>query len=87
MASRVELAPVPAMTGTRLRVSSTTTLMTRMCSSWVRVGDSPVVPTGTRPSMPAAICSPTSRRKASSSSAPPRNGVTSAVITPVNMAA
>jgi len=52
MASRVELAPVPAITGTRLRVSSTTILIMRMCSSTETVGDSPVVPTGTNPSIP-----------------------------------
>ena len=67
--------------------ASTTSWMTRRCSSLVRVGDSPVVPTGTSPSTPPAICSSTRRRSASSSSASPRNGVTSAVMTPVNMAA
>ncbi len=84
--SRVEFEPVPATTGTRFFAAWTTISMIRMCSSTVTVGDSPVVPTGTSPSMPAAICSSTSLRSASSSTASPRNGVTSAVMTPVNIA-
>ena len=56
------------MTGTRFAAASITTSMTWMCSSMVSVGDSPVVPTGTSPSTPAAICSSTRRRRASSSS-------------------
>src|SRR4051812_25503696 len=74
------------MTGTRFAAASITTSMTRMCSSWVKVGDSPVVPTGTSPSTPAAICSSTRRRSASSSRRSRRNGVTSAVMTPSNIA-
>ena len=35
--------------------------MQRSRSCWVSVGDSPVVPTGTRPSMPDAICHATRR--------------------------
>ena len=52
MASDVELEPVPAMTGMRLRAASMTISTTRLCSSWLRVGDSPVVPHGIRPSVP-----------------------------------
>ena len=44
--------------------------MSRSRSVSVRVGDSPVVPHGTRPSMPARICQRTSRRKAASSRVP-----------------
>ena len=59
------------MTGTRFAAASITTSMTWMCSCMVSVGDSPVVPTGTSPSTPAAICSSTRRRSASSSSRSP----------------
>jgi hypothetical protein len=55
MASAVELEPVPAITGTRLRAVSTTISTTRRCSSWLSVGDSPVVPQGIRPSVPCVI--------------------------------
>src|SRR5262249_3014387 len=56
---------------------------TCMCSSCDSVGLSPVVPTGTRPLVPSAICQATSARKAFSSSAPSLlNGVTSAVNDP-----
>jgi len=61
-ASRVLFEPVPAMTGTS-STESTTASTTSTCSSWVSVADSPVEPTGTRPSTPAA-----SRRWASSRS-------------------
>ena len=54
MASEVEFEPVPAMTGTRPRAASMTSSTTRLCSSWLRVGDSPVVPQGTMPSVPLA---------------------------------
>ena len=40
-----------------------TARMTSMCSSWSSVGDSPVVPTGTRPSMPPLIWYSTSFRE------------------------
>jgi len=53
--ARVSLDPVPAMTGTRLPRSAATATaisMQRSRSSWLSVGDSPVVPTGTRPSIP-----------------------------------
>ena len=49
MASAVELAPAPAMTGTRLAATSTTRRMTATCSLTLSVADSPVVPTATRP--------------------------------------
>src|SRR5665647_1864595 len=55
---------------------------TRLCSSWLTVGLSPVVPTGTRPWVPSAICQLTRARKAASSSEPFLNGVTKAVNEP-----
>ncbi len=54
MASAVELAPVPAITGTRPRACSTAVLISRQCSSKSTVGDSPVVPTITMPDVPLA---------------------------------
>ena len=62
----------------------TTTSTTRRCSACESVAASPVEPHGTRPSTPAAICSSTRSRSARSSTAPSRNGVTSAVKTPSN---
>src|SRR5262245_1428381 len=53
-----------------------------LCSSCDRVGLSPVVPTGTSPLVPSAICQSTMSRKALSSSEPFLNGVTSAVKEP-----
>jgi len=41
-----------------------------LCSSWLTVGLSPVVPTGTSPCVPSVICQLTSERKAASSSEP-----------------
>src|SRR3984885_7138721 len=82
MASRVELEPAPAITGTRPAASSMHHSTTRLCSSWVTVGLSPVVPTGTRPWVPSVICQLTSPRKAASSSEPFLNGVTKAVNDP-----
>src|SRR5213083_2447940 len=73
------------MTGTRPFVSLITNRITSMCSSWLNVGDSPVVPTGTRPSIPAAICCSTSQDSFFSSTFPLRKGVTSAVYAPVNI--
>jgi hypothetical protein len=52
MASRVELDPAPAITGTLPRAAATTARTTSACSSWDNVGDSPVVPAGDIPSMP-----------------------------------
>src|SRR5262249_12563907 len=57
---------------------------TRLCSSWLSVGLSPVVPTGTRPWVPSEICQFTSERNAASSSEPFLNGVTRAVKDPRN---
>ena len=62
IASAVEFEPVPAMTGMRPRAVSITISTTRLCSSWVRVGDSPVVPQGTSPSVPFATWNSTSSR-------------------------
>src|SRR5207253_4073682 len=78
----VEFEPAPAITGTRRFACSTHHSTTRRCSSWLRVGLSPVVPTGTSPRVPSAICQSTSWRKAFSSSDPFLNGVTSAVKEP-----
>ena len=44
MHSWVEFEPVPAITGTRRLAASMQSSVTRMCSSWLSVGDSPVVP-------------------------------------------
>src|SRR5438128_2024701 len=55
---------------------------TRLCSSWDSVGLSPVVPTGTRPLVPSAICQSTRARNAVSSTESCLNGVTSAVNDP-----
>src|ERR1700674_4181795 len=82
MASLVELEPAPAITGTRPAASSMHHSTMRLCSSWLPVGLSPVVPTGTRPFVPSAICQLTSPRNAASSSEPFLNGVTKAVNDP-----
>ncbi len=84
-ASAVLFEPVPAMTGTLFRTASTVISITRSCSSWERVVDSPVVPQGAIPSVPAAICSSISFRNASSSTFPFLNGVTIATIAPPNI--
>src|SRR5690349_7255102 len=86
IASAVLLEPAPAMTGTRPFASSTQTSTTLLCSAWLSVGLSPVVPTGTRPCVPSAICQLTRSRKAFSSNVPSRNGVTKAVNEPLNLA-
>ena len=70
IASSVALEPVPAMTGTRPAATSTVISITRLCSSGVTVGLSPVVPTGTRPWLPSLICQFTILRNASSSTRP-----------------
>ena len=74
---------VPAITGTRPLASSTQSSITRLCSSWLRVGDSPVVPQGTRPWVPSAICQFTSLRNAASSTLPSLKGVITAVMEPL----
>src|SRR6266850_680538 len=84
MPSLVELEPAPAITGTRPLASSMHHSTTRLCSSWLTVGLSPVVPTGTRPWVPSAICQLTRERKDASSSEPFLNGVTKAVNDPRN---
>src|SRR5271169_2502644 len=84
--SAVLYPPAPASTGTRPFASSTVISTTRKCSSCVSVGLSPVVPHGTRKSIPASIWRLISARSVDSSSEPSRqNGVTSAVPVPVNM--
>src|SRR6266849_2346016 len=84
--SAVLYPPAPARTGTLPLASSTLICTTRRCSSCVSVGLSPVVPQGTRKSMPASICRLIKVRSVASSNDPsPRKGVTSAVPVPVNI--
>ena len=78
IASSVEFEPVPATTGTRPLVTSTHISVTRWCSGWLSVGDSPVVPQGTRPCVPSEICHSTKSPNARSSTSPPSKGVISA---------
>src|SRR5689334_9856929 len=73
------------MTGTRFFAASTQSSTTRLCSAWLKVGDSPVVPTGTRPCVPCPTCQSTKSWKPLSSTVPPRNGVIRATIDPWNM--
>jgi hypothetical protein len=56
IASVVELPPVPAIIGMRPCECSTATRISSLCSSKSTVGDSPVVPTTTMPSVPSATC-------------------------------
>ena len=85
MASAVQFEPVPAITGTRPAVASMQTSTMRRCSAWFSVGDSPVVPHGTRASVPWLICQSISARNAYSSNAPSLNGVIKATIEPLNI--
>src|SRR5215210_5096864 len=85
MALAVLFDPVPATTETRPLVMRTTVSMTSRSSSSLRVGDSPVVPQGTRPCMPWAIWNSTRPSKASTSTSPFLNGVTRAVNAPLNI--
>src|SRR5271168_3342899 len=85
IASLVEFEPVPAITGTRLPVASTHKRMTRSCSSWDSVADSPVEPLGTSPFEPCLICQSTKRWNAASSILPFAKGVMRAVMDPENM--
>src|ERR1019366_3077685 len=79
-ASRVLFEVAPAMMGTRAAAVSIVKSMTRSHSSWDRVGVSPVVPHGTRKSMPDSTCQRTSPRNATSSRLPSSlKGVTKAV--------
>jgi hypothetical protein len=59
--SRVLFDPVPGTTLIRPRARSATVAMTRSCSSWSKVGDSPVVPTGETASVSCSTCQSTSR--------------------------
>src|SRR3954471_23727034 len=86
IASSVELEPVPAMTGTPEPLAAAMQMsITRLCWIMESVGDSPVVPQGTRPSVPSLICQATNFSKPFSSTAPFLNGVMSATSDPVNM--
>ena len=82
MVSLVELEPVPAITGippsTVFMVISTTFI----CSSWLRVADSPVVPHGTMQWVPESMCHWISALKPSSSNSPSLKGVIMATIAP-----
>src|SRR5436189_5891096 len=84
MASAVLFEPVPAITGTLPPAPSTQISTTRLCSAGERVGDSPVVPTGTRPFVPSLICQATNFRKADSSTFPSFMGVIKAGNEPLN---
>ncbi len=87
IASSVEFEPVPAITGTPLPLAAAMQMsITRLCSSMESVGDSPVVPHGTSPSVPSLICQATNFSKPFSSTDPFLNGVISATSDPVNMA-
>src|SRR5262245_26701424 len=87
IASSVEFEPVPAITGTPLPLAVAIQMsMTRLCSSVESVGDSPVVPQGTRPSVPSLICQATNFSNPFSSTDPFLNGVIRATSDPVNMA-
>jgi hypothetical protein len=79
------LDPVPAITGTWPLATSTQSSVTRMCSAWDRVGDSPVVPQGTTASVPWSICHCTNFWNADSSTRPFSNGVMRAVMDPLNI--
>src|SRR5262245_14975650 len=71
--------------GTCPPTSATRSSTMRTRSASVKVGLSPVVPTGTRKWMPASTCRRPSRRTAASSRLPVLvNGVTRAVPQPVN---
>src|SRR5215475_3356876 len=86
IASAVELEPVPAITGTPEPLAAAMQMsITRLCSSIESVGDSPVVPQGTRPSVPSLICQATNFSNPFSSTAPFLNGVISATSDPLNM--
>src|SRR6185503_14270165 len=86
--SAVELPPVPAMIGMRPRACCTPIRISSLCSSKSTVGDSPVVPTTTMPSVPSATCQSISLRKRGRSSPPSFSmGVTIATRLPVIMGA
>jgi len=84
--SAVLFDPAPARTGTRPAADSTTNSTTRSCSGWLKVGDSPVVPHGTRASVPSVTWNSTRSFSFASSTSPSLNGVTSATMQPVNIA-
>ena len=78
-------SPVPGITRALPAAVSTTSAMTRSCSSCESVGDSPVVPTGLIVGVPAPMCHSTRASRAASSTAPSRNGVTRATVQPANI--
>ena len=83
-ASLVLFEPAPAITGTRPRTCWTTSPMTWCCSSCEKVALSPVVPHGTMPWVPSAMCQSTIFFKAAKSTLSSANGVTMATMLPLN---
>src|SRR5262249_4496403 len=82
----VEFVPVPAITGTPVPLAVLMQIsMTRLRSSLESVGDSPVVPHGTRPSVPSLICQATNFSNPFSSTDPLLNGVIKATSDPANI--
>src|SRR5436309_746508 len=76
------------MIGMRPRECWTATRISSLCSSKSTVGDSPVVPTTTMPSVPSSTCQSMSLRKRGRSSFPSSSiGVTIATRLPVIMGA
>src|SRR6059036_255097 len=83
MASAVELPPVPATIGTRPRAWAMASRISSLCSSKSTVGDSPVVPTTTMPSVPCSMWKSMSDLKRSKSRRPSSCiGVTIATMDP-----
>ena len=83
-ATVAEAAPAASAASAAPAAASTVARMIAICSSCVTVGDSPVVPTGTRPSIPARIWYSTSFLRSAKETWPLVKGVTSAVIVPVS---
>ncbi len=84
--SSVQLLPQPARTGMRLLTAFTTVAMTSSCSSWLSVGDSPVVAQGTMAFVPEAMCHSTNSRTSPWSIEPFfLKGVMRATIEPLKM--
>src|SRR5436305_15133286 len=84
--SSVELGQVPAVHGSALPLVVWMQMsISRVFSSLEMVGDSPVVPHGTRPSVPSLICQATNFSNPFSSTDSPLNGVINATSDPANM--
>src|SRR4051794_19620665 len=74
IAPAVVIEPTPATTGTRPATAETYSSMTRRCSSGLRLVNSPVVPHGTSPWIPAPTRRSTRVTRAASSTADPSAG-------------